>query len=240
MIKKIFDKKEVKLIILSIVVLSFAFGFNDKRPDFVLSYYLFNLVLVTILVALSILIIEIMIRLIARQYFCNIQHQVWGIKRYSLRATLKKKIPLGVIFCILGAFISKGSFVFALVQNHLIKENTSFRALKKSIHISEFETAVIYSIAPLTALVLVCIGKILNLGLLSTINSYFAIFLILPFPASDAIKILFSAKFFYLFVLVFIVLSTILLIYTGVISTIIIAILASTIILILSLFKTYK
>ncbi len=248
MIKSLFNKKETKLIILSTLVLSFAFGFNDKRPDFVLSYWLLNMLQIIILVTISLLIIEITTRILAKKYACTIEYQIWGIKRFFLGRILgfyvdiilKRKIPLGIILSILGAFISKGSFVFALVQNHEVKENRALRAFRKNPHITELETAIIYSVAPLIAVFLICLAKILNISALATINSYFAIFLILPFPSSNAIKFLFSAKFFYLFIFIFVILSTILLAYTGIISSIIIAILSATIILILSLFKTYK
>lgn len=242
MTKSLFNKKEAKLIILSILVLSFAFGFNDKRPNFVLSYWLLNMLQMIILITISLLIIEIATRSLAKKYACTIEYQIWGIKRFFLGRydILKRKIPLGIIICILGAFVSKGSFVFALVQNHTIKENHALRAFKKNLHVTELETAIIHSVAPLTAVFLVCLAKILNISALATINSYFAIFLILPFPSSNAIKFLFSTKFFYLFIFIFVILSTILLAYTGIMSSIIIAILSATIILILSLFKTYK
>lgn len=242
MTKSLFNKKEAKLIILSIIVLSFAFGFNDKRPDFVLSYWLLNMLQIIILVTISLLIMEITTRILAKKYACTIEYQIWGIKRFFLGRydTLKRKIPLGIILCILGAFVSKGSFVFALVQNHTIKENHALRAFKKNPHVTELEAAIIYSVAPLTAVFLICLAKILNISALATINSYFAIFLILPFPSSNAIKFLFSAKFFYLFIFTFVIISTILLAYTGIISSIIIAILSATILLVLSLFKTYK
>ena len=242
MIKNLFKKKELNLIILSIIVLSFAFGFNDGRQDFVFSYWISHLILVIILVTISILIIELAIRNIAKMYDCSIEYQLWGIKRYFIGSgnIFKKKIPFGIIFCILGAFISKGTFIFALIQNHLIKENTKVRSLKRSQHVSELETAIIYSIIPLTALFLVCVAKILQIDNLALINSYFAIFFIIPFPSSDAIRFLFSAKFFYLFIFIFVLISTIVLINTGIISAIIIGLLTATIFLILSLFKTYK
>ncbi len=248
MIKKLFDKKELNLIILSILLLSFAFGFNDGQQDFVLSYWISHLILVIILVTISILIIELAIRNIAKMYDCSIEYKLWGIKRFFLGrilgfyidTTLKRKIPLGIILCTLGAFISKGAFIFALIQNHLIKENAQVRSLRRSQHVSELETAIIYSVVPLTALFLVCVAKILQIDTLALINSYFAIFFIIPFPSSDAIRFLFSAKFFYLFIFMFVLTSTIILINAGIISAIIIGILTATIFLILSLFKTYK
>lgn len=240
--KIIFSKKEIKLIILSILVLTFAFGFDDKRPDFVLSYYVSNLFIILFLVSASLLIIETTLRYLAKRYATTVEYELWGIKRFFFGRydTLKKKIPLGIIFCILGAFLSRGLFTFALLQNHKLKENQALRSLRKYKHILESEIAIIYSVAPLTAVFLICLAKVFAIPQLALINSVIAIFLIIPFPSSDAMRFLFSAKFLYAFISLFVIISTILLSYTGVIAAIITGVITSSIFLFFSVFKTYK
>ena len=60
-----FTKKEIVHLAISVVVLAFVFGFDDGQSIFVFSYWITNLFRILLLVAVSILLRELFIKLTA-------------------------------------------------------------------------------------------------------------------------------------------------------------------------------
>lgn len=209
-----FSKKEVKEIIISIFILGFIFGFNDKRELFNFWHWSYNLFLMIMLCGITLLAIILVFKVIAKKRDCFAEYEIWRIKRISLMSKLKGGIPLGIIGGIIITFISLGKIYFPLVGSFKIKELKHRRIGRKFVNLGEFEEGLINLSWPLTNLFLFLIANIfgsfgLNLAMFKTINIWMALFYMLPVSNLSGAKIFFGSRYLYFFTFAFIILCLI-------------------------------
>ncbi len=210
-----FTQKEIKHLIISILLLGFVFGFNDGNKSFIANLWVLNFIRITLLVAITILFRELIIKLYAKRKGATSEYNSWFIQRvWFTQPKLKPGIPFGYIFSILGAAISNGKFFFTAMGIHDLKENRNARVGRKTILLTYFEECLIILSGVYANLFLIFLSVFLmnnydiNLNAFIDIN-FFLIFwnLILPISDLDGAKIFFGSKLLWIFSVLFVVLS---------------------------------
>lgn len=212
-----FGKKEVKQLLISAVILGFVFGFDDGAETFKLSFWLFNFVIVTIIVGLSIFGREFIKKLIAKRKNCTTEYEIWWLKRFGFKSGskfknvgLKKGIPLFSILAVMFSFVSLGKIFFTAIGKTDVKSVKSHRVGRKFIEVTNYEEAVILLSGIVFNLLLVLIFNAVNLyplNLIFIINFWLVIYNMLPIPPLDGGKIFFNSILVYIFGLAFIILA---------------------------------
>jgi hypothetical protein len=212
------NKKELLYFLVSIVVLSIVFGFDDGSETFQLSYWLFNLFNVFIIVTICLSAYLGLQKYLAKVREAQIEYRIWTISRLKLKDYYKgdrPKIPLGIILCVLISFVSYGKWFFTAIGTSEINWDKSRRTGRKFTNITEYETALIYLGGPLALSIILFICNWLNLigietRMISTISFYILLFNILPIPGVDGSKAFSASKLVYIFFILFIGLNFVL------------------------------
>ncbi|MBI2670968.1 hypothetical protein HYX18_03260 [Candidatus Woesearchaeota archaeon] len=245
-----FSKIEKKHLILSIILLSVIFGFDDKRPEFVLSLWLSNFFVILILVSISLILHEMSHKIVANKIGAIADYRLWAIQRFGFRRRSALPITIfnfkinnfyiGAFLGILLAIVSKGKFIFAAIGQTLLSIDINKRAHKNLKELQKSEVISIAIIGPLVSLILIAIFKILgwNEGVL--INSMLAIYSMLPFPRLDGNYIFFRSPFTYLFFVLFTLAFLLLINNINIIMTFIIALVLASLITIVYFYSSQK
>ena len=189
----LFNKTEVKHLVISALVLGFVFGFDDGSPSFVFSYWILNYLKLAILSLIVLVVQELGQKLIAARSGCITEHRLWKIKRYGFARHREFKLPfgldglyLGIIIPILLTILSSGQLKFAAVGLSLIAINPAYRLGRKYAHLTDFETAKIALTGPLVAMLFALVLKVFPANLITTnlivISTAFALSNIIPLP----------------------------------------------------------
>ena len=241
---KIINKIEIKHIFISSIIIGFLFSFDS----FTINTWFKN----SILGAMAVIINIIGHKLIANKKGCTSEYRIWNIKRYGFRKQnklpkkiFKKKInsiPSGIIFPLILSFLSLGGIKALFIGTNNIKEVVYKRVKRKYEKITEVELAVIATIGTLTSLFIALIFQILNFKGFEhfiTMNYLIAIYSLIPLENLDGIKILFGSLPIYLFTLILIIASLVLINITSLILTILLTIIIATIITGTYFYKSY-
>ncbi len=225
-------KTELRDFIISIIVIAFVFGFNDKQSSFDLSYWLVNLIKIFFIVLFSFALHIFIQKIVASKYGCNASFAISRLKRYGFSRTSKfpinflgynlKSLPLGIILPIIIALASNGQIFYAATGACLITLSKFYRLGREYQHLTEWEIAKITFSGILINVLLALIFKPF-FPLFTTINIMLAISFLIPIPETDGAQLFFASRFLYLFALVFVLLIAILLSYLSIITTLIIA-----------------
>lgn len=207
------NKKEILALVVSIFILSFVFGFDDGSSIFELNHWLFNFFKIFLLVGISILFRELIVKLFASRHECRSEYEIWNVKQVWFNTRLKFGFPFGVLFSLILAIASKGNFFFTAIGSHKIIENKTARVGRKFQSLQYYEEAQIASMGILASLfvsiIAMIVGEIfdINISGFVIINFYLALFNMLPFSDLDGAKIFFGSIFMYTYLLVFIVVA---------------------------------
>ncbi|MDD5133224.1 MAG: hypothetical protein PHD81_02110 [Candidatus Nanoarchaeia archaeon] len=214
----IFSKKEVNRLVIAILILGFIFGYNDKADVFNWNHWLTNFVLVLLVVSISVLLHQLVQKLVAKKYGCQTEFDLWKIKRYSYR--LKDKFPKKVgpwtieglpayLFSIFITLISNGLWFFAATGTTVIETNESKRIGRVFPKITGMEKAIVIFSGALVNLLLVLVLSNLaawtgiNFDLFIIINLWICVFSLVPLPGLEGLEILFGSLSFYIFSIAF-------------------------------------
>ncbi|MEK6904425.1 MAG: hypothetical protein AABW87_02410 [Nanoarchaeota archaeon] len=245
----LFEKQEVKHIVIAALVLGFVFGFDDGREYFNILPWLSNYLKVAVMSGLALSIYLIAQKTLALRIGGNVEFRIWRIKRYGIFAgsVLKPKnifgikyIPLGVIIPLFVAIYSLGKAPFAIVGSSFASVNESLRLGKKFPGLSDFETGKILLAGPLILTILALILKSIEPSplsiLLTKICLALAISNMLPLPNVDGVRVMFSSLPLYIFGLGFILASAYMVFYIDVMTTIILSLILALILLFLYMY----
>ncbi len=187
------------------MILSFIFGFNDKQPTLVISYWVSNFIKILLFTAVSLGLHVYAQKLLAKRYNCSASLDLWKIKRMGFRKEMKSSIPIGVVLSILVYVLSKGQVFFAAITAMNISVNKAYRIGKKFANLTNFESAKIAALGPLTNILLALIASpFQSLGLFVSINVAMALSYLLPFPKIDGGEVFFGSKPLYVTLVVFV------------------------------------
>jgi len=145
-----FTKRELFALLITILVVSLAVGFDDGSETFQWSYWLGNLFIVFLMVALSLTVQQMAHKMVARRNGFDTEFVPWGIQSFrftpmSLMGRTKNKafpktitlfgkeylvhsFPLGLVLCLFVTLISNGQLFFLAVgqYNLLLKRSSRF------------------------------------------------------------------------------------------------------------------
>ncbi|MBS3162977.1 hypothetical protein J4467_03550 [Candidatus Woesearchaeota archaeon] len=234
-----FSKSETRALIISILVISFALGFDDKSPVFVWGHWIQNFLAVALMVTVSFVIHQLGHKIVARKNGFETEYSSWGIQSFKLSTkalmgrTINKPFPrvirifgkqftinafpIGIVLSLLVTLISNGKIFFlAIGQYNLLIKKTA-RVGRKYIEVTNVEEAKIALAGPLASIVLMVIGKLFNshgiFDIFILVNAALALFHMIPLPNLAGIKVYFGSRILYVTSLVFMV-SMIVLVYT--------------------------
>ncbi|MBT3324272.1 hypothetical protein HN681_04620 [archaeon] len=249
-----FSKKEIFPLIISILVLALALGLDDGTEVFELSYWLSNLVMVTLMVAVSFLIHQLAHKWIAKRQGFIAEYKLWGIKSFRwmpqsiIRRTNHffprkinflgkryeiKSFPIGVVISLIITLISNGKLFFLALGEYNLLLKRGSRVGKKYVHVTDYEDAKIALAGPMSHIVLLLIAGFFNsYGTLDNfifINAALAIFYMIPVHKLDGSKIFMGSTLLYVSSLIFIIAVIVLVYFLSIIPLLIIAGLATAI-----------
>jgi len=224
-----FTKREVIHILISILVLSFIFGFDDGQTTFRFGYWLQNMFVVAVSVAIVILVHDLAHKLVAAKFGSKTRFRIWGIKHYgfarkahfpikihflNLKVIPIAQFPLGVVLGLILSFVSRGSLFLPLIETFDTETKEYTRVGKQRLKLKEWEDAVIALAGPLANVALIIILRVISTGGIFNniilISSLYAIFHMLPVSSLDGGKIFLSSPTLWIFGVILILLSILL------------------------------
>ena len=250
---------QIKDFIITILVVSFVFAFDDKQPVFQLSYWLANFLRVLTSVTLVVFVHYFGHKWTARRYGAEVTHKVWSIKRYGLqkRAHFPLKInflnltiipiksfPLGAVLAVIISFLSKGRFFFTPIEAIDIKSDEHKRLGRWRIKVLEHEIAMIAFSGPLAnilfAFILQSFNKSGMFDQIILISCLYSVYHMIPWSQLDGAKIFFGFIHLYVIGLAFILLSFLLLMLLSPASAFFVSIIGAAAIFLFFFLKFYS
>ena len=209
--KNMFDKKEAAQLIFAVLLIAYLIAFIN----FTLTGYL-----IAIGMALIILLPHVIAHKIAASYYiAESRFRLLEWRRYWFYedSEFKFPFPAWLVFPIVFAFLTKGLLKFFAIETCEITWKHERRLGRWFSELQEDEIAMIALVGPLTNLLLTTISAILfsvtEIPLFkefAILNTWFALFTLLPIGNLDGTKILFGGKIrwtlFFIFTLVTLVL----------------------------------
>ena len=206
-----FTKKESLAVFISVLLLSFVFGFDDGTNTFVLSNWLINILRIFLLVSVAILFRELVIKLFAKRHEAISEYKLWSVHQIWFNKKLSRGLPFGIFIALIGAVVSTGRLFFTAIGVHDLRENTNPRVGRKYQNLEYREEAQIISMGMLSNLFLAIVGLMighffnLNMSVFVGINFYIVLFNMIPISELDGAKIFFGSLLTYAFLLVFLI-----------------------------------
>lgn len=207
-----FGKKEIRHLIIGILILSFVFGFNDGRETFNFGYWLLNFLLVLVVVAISVLVRELVRKFVAHRKGCKTEYNLWFVKQVSFRPTggLKTGFPIFPIISVFLTLISNGKAFFTAIETNTVEAVRKYRVGRKFTRLTEYDEAIILLSGVLTSAFFVLLFSGLNkifgiFSLFIVVNFWLTLYALLPIPPLDGGKILFGSRSLYVFSVAFII-----------------------------------
>lgn len=180
-----FQNEELKDILISTLALGFIFTWNWNLFSTNLPGFFFIAVLTTAIVALSFIPHELMHKFFANKYHCHAKYEMW---------------KTGLLIALALAVISNGSFVFAAPGAVVIYTTFYSRHGLEHTRLTSRQNAIISAGGPLTNIAIAAVFVLLSyigisdsFGLFTQIikvNSFLAMFNLLPIPPLDGSKII--------------------------------------------------
>jgi len=214
--------KQTRDFIITILIVTFVFAFDDKSKLFQLGSWLDNFVRVSASVALVVFVHYFGHKWVARKYGADVVHKIWTIKRYgwSKRAHFPLKLhfmnltvipinsfPLGGVLAVIVSFLSNGRLYFTPVEAIDIKCDEHKRVGRWRIKVLERECARIALAGPtaniLLALVLQSFNQSGMFDQLIWISCLYGLYHMIPVSELDGSKIFFGSQYLYVFGLAF-------------------------------------
>lgn len=221
------SKKEVKHFLIAAFIVTFAFAFDDGQPTLVLSHWLKNFAAVFLGVCLVMLVHTLAHKLVAKRYAGKTEFRIWSIQQFGFKRRekfpLKGKIlkikiesfPLGAVLSLIMAVLTVGKFYFVAIEEFLLIQLKHRRIGFERENITEKEIAKIALAGPLANILFAYILNNFNstgvFDQLIMINFFFAAYHMIPFSSLDGLKIFFGSIPMYIFSLIFIIFSIVLL-----------------------------
>lgn len=223
------------------MILSFIFGFDDKQPSLVISYWISNFIKILLFTAISLGLHVYIQKFLAKKYSCSASLDLWGIKRLGFKKEIKSSIPIGIILSVLIYILSKGQIFFAAITSLNITVNKAYTIGKKFTHLTNFESAKIAALGPLVNILLALIASpIPFMKLFVSINIAMALSYLLPLPKLDGGEVFFGSKPLYASLVIFICTIAAIMNFISIPFTLFLAAILSIVALVSYLYYTYK
>lgn len=217
-----FSQTEIKHLLISIFLLVFLFLYNKiilvkDGPD----------ALVFVLQGFLIFSIALFVNISLKKWFANkyghrVEYRMWSVKRLwftkssvgvAFFGRVIDFIPLGIVLPVLVSLFSGGLVIFSAVGIFVLTSQFKVGVGRQRPYITEYETAKIAFIGPLSNLAIALIFSFLlpyyGVSEIIKLNIWMAIFNMFPLPSLDGSKIFFGGRGFYIFCLIFVIIFSI-------------------------------
>ena len=230
--------KELKHVLIIVLVLTIVFAFNDGASTFIFKTWGSNFIYVLILVLITVVVNLFGYKFAAKQYQSKAVYKLWDIeqlwfkKKWGIKKLwLKKTLPIkktgnfyfGIILAIIITLMSAGTAFFTAISTFSITETKKLG--RRFSKLEESEEGKIALIGLMANVILLMVFQVLSIDKGVSINSWFILWHILPISDLPGSKIFFSSKTLYIFVIVFFLLFLLLLSVVNLLFAIILAIL---------------
>jgi len=190
-------KKEIPLIVVSILVLSFA-----------ISVWNFELVFPVIISISLVIMINIVAKEIsAYHYEAKIENKIWELYRYGLigvfsysaihpSKSFKKPVPIGAFLPVITSVLSLGYFIWLAILTFDVKPKIARAAKRHGLYsyseMSEAQTGYIAASGIFANLLFAVLGYLIGFPEFAKLNVFYAFFNMFPISELDGNKIFFG------------------------------------------------
>lgn len=221
---------QIRDFIITILVVTFVFAFDDKQATFQLGYWLANFLRVSIGVTIVVLVHYFGHKWAAGRYGTDVTHKIWSVRRYGLskRAHFPIKLhflnvtvipinsfPLGSVLAVIVSFLSNGAFFFTPVEAIDIETGEKKRLGRWRLKVLEREMARIAFAGPAANILFAFVLTLFNtsgmFNQIILISCLYALYHMIPWSQLDGAKIFFGSIYLYVFGTAFLLLSFLLL-----------------------------
>lgn len=214
-------KSEIRPFLITLFLVTLAFGFNDGSESFVFSLWFSNFISVLIASVIVICFMILGFKLMARRYGFGAEFSLSLIKRYGLAPYSKfpkrfkflgkrreiKGLAWGTILSPIITLISNGRLPFIPLSTYNLVFEKASRFGRKFVQVTDIEEAKIALAGPLANVLLVLVLSIFNwsgtFDKIIIISAVFVLFHMIPFADLPGTKIYFGSRLLYIFSLVF-------------------------------------
>ena len=208
-----FTKRELFHLTITVLILSFVFGWNDGQTIFVAEHWLANFIKIVAIVLLALLAHELGHKFVAKRYDLQTEYKINNIERIWFNTKLKKPLPLWAILSVLLTFLSRGQLPFTSIGTTTVTADEKMRIGRKFTFPTGYEEALILLAGPFANLLLILLSKLAGNALGTEFNTFMYINLIIafwslvPLPGFDGNAIYFGSRYVYFFGVSFFVIS---------------------------------
>ena len=205
--------QETRHILIAIIILTIVFSFNDKTDVFNPEHYSINFILTLVIVAFSILVHLLVLKLISSHYGVFSEFTLWSFEEVANINPIKwRKIKKGFrfiysgsLFAFLLTLVSNGKAYLTAISTFKI-ENTKTTG-RQFPNITEKEMANMAFLIILAHFILALIFRFINVKQGVLINSWIMVWNLLPVSSLLGSKIFFGSRTLYIFTLVLAIIS---------------------------------
>lgn len=260
-----FTRSEISTLVIAILVVGLAFGFDDGRDVFEWSSWLGNLVTVIFLVAIALTVQQLGHKIVARLHGFEAVFSLWGVQQFRFapahlmgrvrskpfprrvtffgKSYLIESFPIGIALSLLVMILSAGKWFFVAVGQYTLLIQRSARFGRRFIEVTNYEEAKIALAGPMANIILMTLAAFVNqYGLFDkfiAINGWLALFHMLPVSQLAGTKVYFGSRLLYVSSLAFMIAMFILVFYLSVIPLLVISLLSVLVIGSLYYYYTY-
>jgi len=187
-----FSPRELRDLGIALLVVTFAFAYDDKSETFVLSYWLLNYLKILGMVFLAFLVHESAHKLFGLSLGIRTEFKLW---------------TMGTYITLLCTLLSQGKFYVLLTGGVTFFHMTIQRLGHFRYGLNLLSSGLIGAMGPLANLVMATFWETLALNgifpdfmhQMTFINLYYAVFSMLPLPNLDGISLFFASRMNYVF-----------------------------------------
>ncbi len=189
-----FHPQEIKALAISILVIAFVWGLDDKQPTFVAAHWTANMVQVFIIVLLAFFVHISGQKLLGLWHGYRVEYYMW---------------PTGLLSSLILGIISLGKLTIMLPGGLQIHHLSKQRIGEFRYGINAFQSAIVAGAGPIANVLFAMFGKTVQLILgigsspfidhLYIFNLVFAVFMLLPLPNLPGMMMFWGSRLAYVF-----------------------------------------
>ena len=187
-----FSRRELRDLLIAMLVVAFAFAYDDKQDAFVFSYWIMNYLKILFMVFLAFVVHESAHKMFGLALGIRTEYKLW---------------TLGIYITLACTFLFQGKFYIILPGGVAFFHMAVQRLGHFRYGLNLLSSGLIGAMGPLANLVMATFWETLALNgifpdfmhQMTFINLYYAVFSMLPLPNLDGISLFFASRLNYVF-----------------------------------------